>query len=141
LNIIKNHSHLFHITTPIHINRFHNLLAAHPNHPLVISVCEGLEHGFWPCAVTHKSNAPPTVDNAHLQKVRDPIHLLFMEEQRDDEIRQNLFSSAFDALLPGMTSIPLWVVLKPHSDKWQLVVDHSADNFSPNSFILMQVFT
>jgi hypothetical protein len=112
LNIIKNHPHLFHITTPIHINRFRNLLAAHPNRPLIDSVCEGLEHGFWPWAVTHESNAPPIVDNARLQKVRDPIHLLFIEEQRDNEIRQNRFSSAFDALFPGMTSIPLWVVPK-----------------------------
>jgi hypothetical protein len=102
LNIIKDHPQLFHITTPIHINCFCNLLAAHSNRPLVNSVCEGLEHSFWPWAVTHESNAPPIVDNAHLQKVRDPIHLLFVEEQRDD---------------------------------WQLVVNHSADNFSPNSFI------
>ena len=34
-----------------------------------------------------------------------------------------------------MTSIPLWVVPKPHSDKLHLVVDHSAGNYSPNSFI------
>ena len=34
-----------------------------------------------------------------------------------------------------MTSIPLWVVLKPYSDKWHLVVDHSTGNYSPNLFI------
>jgi len=34
-----------------------------------------------------------------------------------------------------MTTIPLWVAPKPHSDKSRLVVDHSAGEYSPNSFI------
>jgi len=34
-----------------------------------------------------------------------------------------------------MTTIPLWVVPKPHSDKSRLVVDHSAGDYSPNSYI------
>jgi hypothetical protein len=34
-----------------------------------------------------------------------------------------------------MTTIPLWVVPKPHTDKLRLVVDQSAGDFSPNSFI------
>ena len=34
-----------------------------------------------------------------------------------------------------MTTIPLWVVPKPHSDKLRLVVDHSAGDYSPNSYI------
>ncbi|KAF8800941.1 hypothetical protein BYT27DRAFT_7116292, partial [Phlegmacium glaucopus] len=34
-----------------------------------------------------------------------------------------------------MTTIPLWVVPKPHSDKFRLVVDHSAGEYSPNSYI------
>ena len=58
-----------------------------------------------------------------------------MEEQRDEEVRLGRFSGAFDTLLPGMTTIPLWVVPKPHSDKLRLVVDHSTGDYSPNSFI------
>jgi hypothetical protein len=59
----------------------------------------------------------------------------FIKEQRDEEIALGRFSAPFDVLLPGMTTIPLWVVPKPHSDKLRLVVDHSAGDFSPNSFI------
>jgi hypothetical protein len=62
-------------------------------------------------------------------------HLQFIEEQRDEEVKLGHFSNMFSSLLPGMMSIPLWVVSKPHSDKWRLVVDHSAGNFLPNSFI------
>jgi hypothetical protein len=135
LAVIRDQPHLFRITTPIHINRFHELLATHPNRPLVESVCEGLRIGFWPWAVTDNSNAPPIVDNARLQRVRNPEHLRFMEEQRDEEIKLGRFSVAFDTLLEEMTTIPLWVVPKPHSDKLRLVVDHSAGDFAPNSFI------
>jgi hypothetical protein len=85
----------------------------------------------------HGSYAPPIVNNAHLQKVKDLNHLLFIEEQRDDKIRQECFSSTFSTLMPGMTLIPLWVVPKPHSDKWHLVADHSAGNYLPNSLSLL----
>ena len=117
LNIIQNYPHLFYIMTPIHVNHFCKLLESHPNRPLVNSICEGLKSGFWPWAVTFNSDAPSIVNNACLQKVKDPRHLQFMKEQRDEEIKLNHFSSAFSTLLPGMTSIPLWVVPKPHSDK------------------------
>lgn len=75
------------------------------------------------------------VDNASLQKVVNPDHFGFMKEQRDEEIRLGQFSVAFQELSPGMTTIPLWVVPKPHSDKLRLVVDHSVGDFSPNSYI------
>ena len=81
------------------------------------------------------SDAPLIVDNTHLQKVKEPRHLQFMKEQRDKGIRLSHFSSAFSALLPGMMSIPLWVIPKPHLDKWHLVVDHSVGDYSPNLFI------
>jgi hypothetical protein len=134
--IIQTRPHLFRITTPIQVDRFYELLTAHPNRPLVESMCEGLRTGFWPWATTVDSDAPPIVDNSRLQKIRDPAHLRFMSEQRDEEIRLGCFSPAFSALSPGMTTIPLWVVPKPHSDKLRLVVDHSAGDYSPNSYIL-----
>lgn len=48
------------------------------------------------------------------------------------------FSEPFDSLLLGMTTIPLWVVPKPHSEKLHLVVDQTAGDFSPNSFISLE---
>ena len=104
------------------ILRFPTILVA----PLVESTCKGLKTGFWPWAITVNSSAPSIVDNATLQKVRNPDHLQFMREQRDEEIRLGRFSEAFATLSPGMTTIPLWVIPKPHSDKSCLVVDHSA---------------
>ena len=134
-DVIRTHSHLFRITTPIHTGRLCDLLSKHPNRSLVESVDEGLKCGFWPWAITENSAAPSIVDNARLQKVRDPAHLRFMNEQRDEEVKLGRFSNAFSTLLPGMTTIPLWVVPKPHSDKFWLVVDHSAGDYAPNSFI------
>ena len=126
---ITSHPHLFRITTPIDVKHFCELLISHPNCPLVESMCKGLDFGFWPWAVTADFCAPS------IQKVKDPSHLRFMAEQRDEEIRLGRFSSAFKPLLPGMTAVPLWVVPKPHSNKFRLVVDHSAGDYSPNSFI------
>ena len=34
-----------------------------------------------------------------------------------------------------MTTVPLWVVPKPHLDKLQMVIDQSAGESSPNSYI------
>ncbi|KAF8808055.1 hypothetical protein BYT27DRAFT_7057860, partial [Phlegmacium glaucopus] len=120
---INKHPHLFQITMPIHIDRLRLLSNTHPNQPFVESICEGLTNGFWPWAVTQGSNAPLIVDNAALQRVKNPLDLAFMQEQRDEEIALGRFSKAFPSLLPGMTSIPLWVVPKPHSNKLRLVVD------------------
>jgi hypothetical protein len=132
---IERKPHLFRITTPVHINRLRNLLVTHPNRPLVESIIKGLKSGFWPWAETHGSDEPSIVDNARLQKITDPVHLDFIEKQRDEEISLNRFSAAFDTLLPGMTTVPVWVVPKPHSDKLRLVVDQSAGDYSPNSYI------
>ena len=52
LSIVKTHPHLFHITTPIRVGRFCELLSTHPNRPLVESVIKGLSTSFWPWAVT-----------------------------------------------------------------------------------------
>jgi hypothetical protein len=121
--------------TPIHVDCLHDLLTTHFNRLLVESVCKCLRVGFWPLAVTHGSDAPSIIDNAQLQKIINPNHLHSMEEQRDEEIKLGCFSNVFGSLLPGMTCIPLWVVPKPHLDKWCLVVDHSAGDFSRNPFI------
>jgi hypothetical protein len=131
---IQSYSHLFRIVTPIKIDALAALLHSHPNQPFVMSVLRGLREGFWPWASTVDSGRPSVVDNSP-REVKDSAHLSFMREQRDEEIHLGRFSEAFDALLPGMTSVPLWVVPKPHSDNLRLVVDQSAGPFSPNSYI------
>jgi hypothetical protein len=135
-NVIKSHPHLFHITTPIRVDHLHELLITHPNRDLVESVCRGLRIGFWPWVTTLNSNAPSIVNNAFHQQIRNPEHLQFVCNQRDEEIRLSHFLCAFSTLFPGMTTVPLWVVPKPHSNNLCLVVDHLAGDYAPNSFIL-----
>ena len=53
--VIRTRSHLFKITTPIHVDHLHTLLLNHPNRPLVESVVKGLRFGFWPWAITNDS--------------------------------------------------------------------------------------
>ncbi len=56
--------------------------------------------------------------------------------QRDVEIEMGRFSESFGSeLLSGMHSIPIGVVPKPRSSKLHLIVDHSANDYSPNSMI------
>ncbi|KAF8223453.1 hypothetical protein L208DRAFT_1062999, partial [Tricholoma matsutake] len=135
LSTLHSHPHLFHITIPINIEHFGTLLVSHPNRALVKSPCHGLKEGFWPWAVMVNSAAPVIINNAVSQKIKNLQHLKFVQEQRDVEMVLRCFSQPFDTLLPGMTIVPLWVVPKLHSDKLRLVVDQSAGDFSPNSFI------
>ena len=131
---LRAYPHLFGITTPIHVDRFRNLLTTHPNQPFVASVVRGLEEGFWPWASTVDSGRPTIVNNSK-RTVTDETHLAFMREQRDLEIELGRFSPSFASLQPGMTCVPLWVIPKRDSDNLRLIVDHSAGNFSPNMYI------
>ncbi|KIM85547.1 hypothetical protein PILCRDRAFT_65877, partial [Piloderma croceum F 1598] len=138
LNTIHENPHLFKIVTPIDVDRLELLLTPHPNRPGVNSVCCGLREGFWPWAATDGISRPLIVDNSD-RPLTDKKHASFVREQRDAEIALEHFSPAFGPdLLPGMTSIPISVVPKPHSVKLRLVVDQSAGDFSPNSLILRE---
>ncbi|SJK99654.1 uncharacterized protein ARMOST_02962 [Armillaria ostoyae] len=135
LGTIKLHPTLFNIVTPINITCFRELLVSHPNHELISSVCRGLETGFWPWADTSNPDYPTTNDNS-FHPLRDQAHTDFIRSQRDAEIDLRRFSQSFGPdLLPGMHSVPVGVVPKPHSAKLRLIVDHSAGDFSPNSMI------
>src|SRR5882724_7179441 len=60
----------------------------------------------------------------------------FTRDQCDIEIKLGCYSLSFGPdLLPGMYSPPINAVPKPHSDKLQLINDHSAGSFSLNSWI------
>jgi hypothetical protein len=131
---IRSHPHLFQITTPVNVDVFCALLREHPNQPLVSSVQDGLVHGFWPWASMVDSGRPDIVDNLK-REIKDPTHLAFILQQRDEELVLCRFSPAFSSLLPGMMCVLLWVIPKPHSDKLRLIVDHSAGEYLPNSYI------
>ena len=132
---IHHHPHLFRLITPVNIDRLEYYLSLHPNHALTHSIILGFHEGFWPFAITENSPHPSIVDNSSCV-IKDPAHVQFVRKQRDYEIWLGHFSPSFGSdLLPGMTSIPIGVVPKPHSDKLRLVVDQSSGDYSLNSFI------
>ncbi|EJD38883.1 hypothetical protein AURDEDRAFT_71690, partial [Auricularia subglabra TFB-10046 SS5] len=135
LDTIASRPDLFKIVTPINASRLQSLLRDHPNRPFVESVIVGLTEGFWPLADTFREGAPSTTDLSD-PKPWPPDKLAFFESTRAEEMRDERWSPDFGPdLLPGMTSSPMFAVPKPHSDKFRLVVDHSAGNPSLNDFI------
>lgn len=131
---IHRHPLLFDIVTPIRIEAFQPLLHMHPNQPLVHTVCDGLRRGFLPWA-DEIPDRPLTWDNSN-PTPKIPAHADFVRAQRDQEVLAGRFSPCFGPdLLPGMTSIPIWVVPKPHSDKFRMVIDGSDGLYAPNALI------
>ena len=136
LKTIRDHFSLFQIVTPIHVARFQQLLAHHPNQPFVKSVCDGLLDGFWPWADTLKDGYPITHDASNPLPLRDR-EAEFLKEQVAHEVSKRHFSPPFvGALLPGMYSMPIHAVPKTNrSSDLRMVTDHSASAFSLNSMI------
>ncbi|KAG9218369.1 hypothetical protein CCMSSC00406_0007260 [Pleurotus cornucopiae] len=134
LNMIHNNPHLFKIVTPIRVQRLTELLETHPNRPLVDSVIHGFTEGFWLYAETEGLDYPDTWEEPN--RPMSEQHNLFLKSQIAEEERLERYSAPFGPdLLPGMYCMPLGVVPKPHSDKFQLVNDFSAGNFSLNSLV------
>ena len=74
--------------------------------------------------------------DSSFRPLSDNAHINFVNQQRDNKVALERFSPAFGPdLFPGMTSIPIGVVPKPHSDKLHLIVDQSSGDHSLNSFI------
>ena len=132
---IDRHPGLFTVDTPINVDEFEGLLTRHPNRPFVNSVLKGFRSGFWPWADTHIEEYPDTLDLS-LGDPRDEKEFTFICGQRDKEIETGRFSSSFGKnLLPGMYSMPIHAVPKPHSTNLRLVTNHSAGDYSLNSMI------
>lgn len=127
---------LFKIVCNIDVDKFEALLADHPNPLFVVSVIRGLREGFWPWAEISVDYAP--IRECPSRVPTDQHEQDFLHTQIKKEIKAERFSPAFDALLPGMYEIPVHAVPKPGSfDLFalQIVVNHSAGDFSPNSMI------
>ncbi|KAJ7813944.1 hypothetical protein B0H14DRAFT_3477459 [Mycena olivaceomarginata] len=132
VNTVVSHPSLFRISMPIKVDLFEQLLASHPNQPLVKSFCKGMREGFWPWSRPDATH-PHTFDG--LKDVCSDAERLFLEKTRDEELEAGRFSKAFPVLLPGMHAIPIHAVPKPHSEKLRLVTDFSGGEFSRNSTI------
>src|ERR1700678_3685345 len=117
---IDQNPQLFVGDTPININNFEKLLSRHPNRPFLRSVVNGFRHGFWPWADTRVGEYPYMVDES-FGDPRNQRELDFICEQRDKEINMGRFSESFGKnLLPGMYSMPIHAVPKPHSSDLRL---------------------
>jgi hypothetical protein len=138
---INRHPELFTVSTPIDVDSLEALLVHHPNVPFVKSVLNGLRNGFWPWADTHFGDYPDIVDES-IGDPLDQVELDFICKQRDKEIRMGRFSESFgDELLPGMYSMPIHAVPKPHSSDFRLVTNQSAGKHSLNSMIKREDIT
>jgi hypothetical protein len=63
-------------------------------------------------------------------------HAVFLKEQCLKEHQKGYYSPSFGSkLLPGMYSMPIHAVPKPHSTDLRLITDHSVDPLSLNSMI------
>ena len=132
------HPHLFRIVTPIQVDWFKELLAQHPNHPLVDSVCHDLCIGFWPFTDTGDPVLQPlsTVNQLSGPPNLDDESTSFLQQQRDQEIMLNHYSESFGlSLLAGMTAQPVFTVPKKGLSKLHLVNNHSVGTHSLNSLI------
>jgi hypothetical protein len=132
---ITNNPSLFKIVSPIKVDIFELYLTSHPNQPFVKSICKGLREGFWPWADITNPELPTTWDNSGLYPL-DPNHESTVSNDIQTEMRAERYSPFFGpALLPGMFSMPLFVIPKPHSVKFRVVIDQSAEPHSLNSLI------
>ena len=132
---VRDNPHLFKVQTPIKVDVFESLLTHHPNPLFVKSVCAGLREGFWPWADTMQEGYPETHDESRPMPSNE-AHANFIREQCFKERSKGYYSPPFGRdLLPGMYSMPIHVVPKPHSDDFRLVTDHSAGRFSLNSMV------
>ncbi|CDO68213.1 hypothetical protein BN946_scf184913.g3 [Trametes cinnabarina] len=134
LSTITSRPDLFQIVSPVKVDVLEHLLHTHPNRPLVESVCRGFREGFWPFA--------DPISDAFPQKWDEPTPFLDDDAQafalkyaEDEEAAQRYSPSFVGELLPGMYSMPVHTVPKPHSDKLRFINNHSAGSFSLNSMI------
>ena len=135
VKMISDRPDLFQVRTPIKVDVFESLLRDHPNPAFVKSVCVGLREGFWPWASTFNGTFPLTHDESRPMP-GDEKKCQFMRDQCLKERYKGYFSESFGTeLLPGMYSMPIHAVPKPHSTDFRLVTDHSAGCFSLNSMI------
>ncbi|KAH7904309.1 hypothetical protein BJ138DRAFT_1019301, partial [Hygrophoropsis aurantiaca] len=134
LATISSYLYLFPVHTPIKIDCLESLLLDHPNRPFVDSVIGGLREGLWPWAETTEEF--PTTRDFPNRPLGTDCERDFVKQQFQIEIAAGHFPPSFGKhLLPGMYSVPIHTIPKPHSDKLRLIVDHSAGSFSLNSMI------
>ncbi|KAF8994747.1 hypothetical protein BDQ17DRAFT_1366509 [Cyathus striatus] len=83
-SVIDSNPSLFAIVTPINVDVFECYVSSHPNRPFTLSVCEGLQHGFWSQA-SYCPNYPPSLDVSDQHPPQSQAEQDFLYSQRDQE--------------------------------------------------------
>jgi len=81
ITMLKSHSHLFKIVTPINMDHLELLLNSHPNQPLIGSVFKGLHEGFFPFTKFNHSASEMWDNSSH---VINEDNLAFALQQCND---------------------------------------------------------
>lgn len=117
--------HLFKISSPFRLPALRALLLAHPNRPLIDSVLQGFETGFWP---GHSGDFSSFDSSASLPSLSDDDHE-FIATQLHKDFEAGYLSEPFDELLPGMVVSPMFVV-RLEGRKPRAVVDQTASGLN-----------
>ena len=132
---ITDNPDLFQVLTPIKVDIFESLLKNHPNLAFIQSMCAGLREGFWPWADALNGDFPLQHDKSQ-SMLADDKQVSFLRKQCLKEHQKGFFSESFrNDLLPGMYSMPIYAIPKPHSVDLHMVTDHSMGSFSLNNMI------
>ena len=131
---IVDNPDLFQVLTPIKADVFKSLLKNHPKLAFIQPVCTGLQEGFWSWADTLNGDFPLQHDESRLMP-KDDKKVSFLYDQCLKERHKFFLESFRENLLPGMYSMPIYAIPKPHSEDLHMVTDHSVGSFSLNSMI------
>ncbi len=116
---------LIEVSTPIDVDRLEELLAGHPNGPLVNTVIHGLRNGFWPCHSSEPTPEPSgrTKEDAYRLS---PEHRAIIKKQVDEEVEPGWISAGF-ALIPDHWEIVVSprILVEREGSKARVVDNHS----------------
>ncbi|KAJ3567659.1 hypothetical protein NP233_g6222 [Leucocoprinus birnbaumii] len=133
MQTIHNNPDLFKIVTPIDIPKLCWYISSHPNWPFIDSICDGLEHRFWPWADADPLNYPLT-NNTKQHPTPVLAKATFLHQQHDKEVgKGQLLQGLEGPLQPGMYCMPIFVVPKNKPSKYCLVTHQSFGPYALNS--------
>lgn len=132
IKVVRDHSELFKVVTPINVGLLERLLSDHPNRSLVKSVIKGFREGFWPYAI---SPYDARVDESKTQRPLQKDKQDFLREKIAKECEIERYSEPFKPLHKGMACMPIRVGRSQNGKKFRLINDHSFGELSLNSLI------
>jgi len=113
------------VSTPFDVDRFENLLSAHPNRPFVDSVIKGLREGFWPL---DEGDWDLNQTDFFESYPEDAVNEEEIRKFKDREVNAGRWSGEVELLLPGTKVSPLFVIWQ--NSKPRVVTDHTASGLN-----------